>query len=438
MTEPARKTLGPFDAVGLIVGIIIGAGIFRSPSDVFAAVAEPAAGLWLWAAGAVVSLCGALCYAELAAAYPADAGEGEYLSRAFGRFAGWYFTWIQLVCVRTAAAIVSIAYVFAAYARELAPAPAWAYVVGVIAALTAINMLGLEPGRWTQNLLAVAKVAAVVAVVVLAFTVVRDVGPRERLAPAKPLALALVAIMYTYSGWHEAAYIVGDLRRPGRSLPAALLAGVGIVTAVYLAVNLAALSALGFAGVRASRAFGSDVMRHAGFDGRWFAAVVVLVTLGSINGTVLSGSRLLASSGERHAGFGLLARWRTRRNAPLAALLVQAGLCLAMVLALELTSDADGFERVLAATSPALWLVFLLAGLALFALRRWDPGRERPFRVPLYPVVPLVYCAACAFMLYMSVAFALSQWGPESWLTAGLLAAGVAYYLVVSATSGRR
>ncbi|MBX7103154.1 MAG: amino acid permease [Gemmataceae bacterium] len=432
------KTLGPFDAVALIVGIIIGAGIFRSPSDVFAAVSLPAQGLWLWAAGAGVSLCGALCYAELAAAYPTDSGEGEYLTRAFGRFAGWYFTWIQLVCIRTAAAIVSIAYVFAAYARELSPAPAWAYVAGVIAVLTCINMLGLQPGRWTQNLLAVAKVTAVVAVVALAFTVVRDPGPTTKIAPVKPFALALVTIMYTYSGWHEAAYIVSDLRDPRRSLPQALILGVGLVTVIYLAVNVAALAVLGFAGIRETRTFGTDLMRHAGYDGRWFAAVVVLVTLGSINGTILSGSRLLASAGDRHVGFGLLAKARSRRNAPLASLLVQAGLCLAMVAALELTSDADGFERVLAATSPALWLVFLLAGLALFVLRWREPERDRPYRVPLYPVVPLVYCAGCAFMLYMSVDYAMTQLGPETWLTAGLLAAGMVYFLAMSATSRRR
>jgi len=213
---------------------------------------------------------------------------------------------------------------------------------------------------------------------------------------------------------------------------------VGIVTAVYLAVNLAAWHALGFEGVRYAKVYGIDLLARARHDGRWFAALVVIVTLGSINGTVLSGSRLFGAVGGMQSGYGLLAKWRTRRDAPLAALLIQAIICLAFVAAIEMTgagqkdqSGESGFKRVVAATSPALWLVFLMAGLSLFVLRKREPVQTRPYRVPFYPLVPIVYVAACAFMLYESIEYAIAKWGPECWLALGLLAAGLPYWWIV-------
>lgn len=441
----ARKPLVAADAVGLVVGIIIGAGIFETPATVCAALPSPAAVFGLWVAGAAAALCGALCYAELAAAYPTDAGEAEYFTRAFGSFAGWAFTWVQLVCFRTAAAIVSIAYVFAANAQKLWAGPTWLYVGGAIAVLTGINALGLRPGKWTQNILAAVKVLGLTAVVVAGLLV----GTPTPTAPSEPssatLALAVVLIMYTYSGWHEAAYIVGDLRAPSRSLPRAVVLGVGVVAAVYLAVNAAAIHALGFDGLRDLAArdegFGVPLFRRAGIPGGLFAALVVIVTLGSTNGTILSGSRLFSAVGEMQSGYGWLSIGRTRRDAPLAALAIQAAICLAFVAAIELSGTTQsGFGRVVAATSPVLWLVFLGAGLALVVLRFIEPSRPRPFRVPLYPLVPAVYLAACVFMLYESIVYALANIGPELWLTVGLLALGVPYWWLTArdAASKRR
>jgi amino acid transporter len=446
----ARKPLVAADAVGLVVGIIIGAGIFQTPAKVCAAMGSPCAALWLWIGGALAALCGALCYAELAAAYPTDAGEAEYFARAFGPFFGWFFTWVQLVCFRTAAAIVSIAYVFADHARELAAGPTWLLVGGAIVVLTGVNALGLRPGKWTQNTLAAVKVTGLTAVVLAGLLATAPDQPAVTRNSA-PLALAVVMIMYAYSGWHEAAYIVGDLRDPSRSLPRAMSFGVGAVTAVYLAVNLAALHALGFDGLRdladRGEGFGVPLFHRAGIPGALFAVLVVIVTLGSTNGTILSGSRLFAAVGEKQPGYGWLSKARTKRDAPLAALFIQAAICLAFVAVIELTGATrkdqqgqSGFDRVVAATSPVLWLVFFGAGLAIFVLRGKEPDRPRPFRVPLYPLVPAVYLAACVFMLYESIAYALANIGPEFWLTVGLLALGMPYRWVTArdAASERR
>lgn len=431
MNDPTgeRKPMGMFDAVGLIVGIIIGAGIFRSPHDVANAVAVPGIGIILWGVGALVSLCGALCYAELAASFRTDAGEAEYFTHAFGPFTGWYFTWIQLVCFRTAAAIVSIAYVFAEYANEIQKAPTSIYVTGCILVLSCINALGLRPGKWTQNLLALAKVLALSALVLAGFLVTAGPADDSPISPKEPLALAVVAIMYTYSGWHEAAYIVGDMRQPSRSLPRAMVIGVILVAAIYLAVNLAALNSLGFEALRNSKRFGVAILDRAHIHGVWFAVLVVVVTLGSTNGTILSGSRLFSTVGETQTGYGWLSAWRTRRDAPLAALIVQAAICLAFVALIEFqNAGAKGFEIILAATSPVLWLVFLGAGVALVVLRWREPNRERPFRVPAYPLVATIYILACVFMLYESIEYARSESSKESIFMILLLAAGLPYW----------
>lgn len=427
-----RKPLGLLDAVALIVGIVIGAGIFETPPTVFAAVVTPGQTILLWLAGAVVAACGALCYAELAAAYPTDAGEAEYFTHAFGRCSGWYFTWIQLVCFRTAAAIVSIAYVFSRHAVEIVPLPGWILTSGLIVVLTGVNALGLRPGKWTQNTLAAIKVAGFAAIILAGLAT----SPAGGHAPAEyephGFALALVLIMYAYSGWHEAAYIVGDLREPQRNLPRAMLIGVAVVTVVYLAVDRAALHSLGLTGLRELEAreapFGLALFSAARLPVTAFALFVVLVTLGSTNGTILSGSRLFATVGTTQPGYGWLARGRTRADAPLAALGVQAAISLAFVAAIELTGGGSGFRRIVTATTPVLWVIFFGAGLALVVLRFREPRRDRPFRVPAYPLVAGVYLTACGFMLYESTRYAVTKWGAECWLMVGLLAAGLPYW----------
>lgn len=432
-----QKPLGMLDAVGLIVGIIIGAGIFETPATVMAAVGSPSSGLWLWVGGAVVALCGALCYAELAATYPTDAGEAEYLTHAFGRFAGWYFTWIQLVCFRTAAAIVSIAYIFAKYAQQIHPQSAAFHVPTVIILLTGINALGLRPGKWTQNTLATAKVLGLLGVIIAGLMVTAPDSVATDLPPADgpSIALAVVLIMYAYSGWHETAYIVGDLKTPSRSLPRAMLIGVGLVTVIYLAVNLAALHGLGFSGLRSiglhptENRFGPVLFQRAGWTGISFAFLVVIITLGSTNGTILSGSRLFSTVGAMQPGYQWLAKWRTNRDAPLAALLIQMLISLAFVAVIELQGRGEkGFQIIVAVTSPVLWVVFLSAGLALVVLRHQRNSRPRQFSVPLYPIVPLIYIAGCCYMLYQSTDYALIQRGSELWLMGVLLILGLPYW----------
>jgi basic amino acid/polyamine antiporter, APA family len=455
-TKPALSLV---DAVSLVVGIVIGSGIFRAPPDVFDNVPTAAAGMALWAAGGLLALVGALCYAELATAYPSNGGEYVYLRRAYGPFVGFAFAWSMLAVIRTGASIAPIAYVFGDYATRLYPLgerSRLVYVTGAIAALTVVNALGLHPGRRTQNALTLAKVLGLVGVVVSGLYVWLQPHTELVLDPPVPGAtaypVALVFVLWTYSGWHEAAYVVADLR-DRRNLARAILLGVAAVTAVYLAFNAALLAGLGFHGVRGSQTVASDLLGRAiGSGGEVAMAVLVMVSaLGATNGTILTGGRFFAGFGELHPGFGWLGGGHTRRGAPLVALAAQAAVALGMValvecgdlwkrwmvdraaaagieLPLDFTRRTDGFATLVDATAPVFWFFFLLTGGALFVLRVREPDHPRPFKVPLFPVVGVLFCGTCLFMLYQSTAYAVSQRPAEAVVVGALLALGLPVY----------
>jgi amino acid transporter len=458
--SPSRPALGLLDAVSLVVGIIVGAGIFRTPSDIFANTPSAAAGLGMWALGGLLAVVGALCYAELATAYPSSSGEYLYLRRAYGPFAGFAFAWAQLAVIRTGASIAPVAYVFGEYARELydlGPRSTLIYVTAAVVVLSVINALGIHPGRRTQNALTLAKVLGLAGVVLAGlWLAVRSGGGRVVDPPANgegSLVLALVLVLWAYSGWHEAAYVVADLRDRSRNLTRAILLGVAAVTVIYLAVNVALLAGLGLQGVRHSPAVASALLDRAlGAPGKGVMALLVVVSaLGATNGLILTGGRFFSGFGALHPGFGWLGAGRTRRGAPLVALVAQALVSLGMValvetadrwkpwaaelaaragvaLPLDFTQPTDGFATLLAATAPVFWFFFLLTGVALVVLRVREPDRPRPFRVPLFPVVSVLFCGLCLFMLYESAAYAAFRRPAEALVVAVLLLLGLPAY----------
>jgi basic amino acid/polyamine antiporter, APA family len=437
MSQPAAKpALGLPDAVSLVVGIIVGSGLFMTPPGVFANVPGPLTGLAVWLAGGAVAAVGAVVYAELATAYPSPAGEYVYLRRAYGPAAGFAFAWAQLAVIRTGASLAPIAYVFASYADRLLPLgphSRLAYAATAIGGLSAVNALGIHPGRRSQNVLTLAKVVGLGGLVVAGFWLAGRSTPAAVTDSRSELSwtLALVLVLWTYSGWHEAAYVVADLRDRSRTFVRAILMGVGVVTAIYLLVNAALLAGLGFDGVRTSGAVASDLLGRAfgPAGGTAMAGLVIVSTLGAINGLVLTGGRFFAGFGALHPGFAWLGGWRTARGAPLVALFAQAAITLGMIVLVE-GEAADPFQALVICTGPVFWFFFLLTGIALFVLRLRDGDQPRPFRVPFVPVVGTLFCGACLFMLYQSGAYALDVQPAEAKVVGGLLLAGVPVYVL--------
>jgi amino acid transporter len=429
-----RPVLSLADAVGIIVGIIIGAGIFKTPALVAGNVGGIGTLVLAWIVGGLISLIGALSYAELASTYPDAGGDYHFLTRAFGPRVSFLFAWGRLTVIQTGS-IALLAFVLGDYASAVLPLGAYStplYASGVVGALTLLQMAGAPKVAFAQNLLTSVEVLGVLLVVFVGL-----LGPSAAPAAAASSAggagfgLVMVFVLLTYGGWNEASYVSAEVREPGRNMARALVVSIVIVTALYVAVNIGLVRGLGLATLAGSKAPAADLLER--MTGRATAVVVSLMvvvsTLTSINATVFTGARSAYAVGRDFAPFRLLGRWHAGRQAPVNALVVQAVIALLLIGVGAFTRR--GFETMVEYTAPVFWTFILLTGIALFVLRRREPGRPRPFRVPFYPLTPLVFCATCAYLLYSSLAYT----GFGALLGVAVVAVGAVVLLVSSRRS---
>jgi amino acid transporter len=409
------------DAIALILGIVIGAGIFRAPAAVAESAGSGSAMLAAWVLGGLVSLAGAMCYAELAAAYPSAGGDYHFLTRALGPGVGFLFGWARLTVIPTGS-LALLAFVFGDYTADAlgAPAAASGLAAALVVAVTLLNLAGLRPARGVQNALTAALVVGLVALVAVGFLV--EPAPSAP-GPAGPPAfgLAMVFVLLTYGGWNEAAYVSAELRGGRRAIAVALGLSLALVTVLYVLANAAYLRVLGLGGMAGASAVAADVLeRGAGpWGARAFALLVAAAVVTSANATLFMGARQVWAFGRDFPLFAPLGRWDGRAGAPANAVVVQGAIALALVG--FGAASRSGFEEMVAYTAPVFWLFFLLTGISLFVLRRRDRGAPRPFRVPLYPLTPLVFCCSCAFLLWSSLAHA----GPGAIAGVAVLAIGL-------------
>jgi len=420
-----RRSLGLLDATMVNVGVIVGSAVFLTASDVARALPHPLLQLGTWVVAALFSLAGALTIAELGASYPQAGGLCVYLREAFGPLWGFLYGWALLVVIQTAS-IAAVAVAFASYWAHflpLSPRGAELVAVAAIAALTGVNVLGVREGVWTQNVVTFAKLAVISGLVVLAFAGSAG-SPSNLISPMGPIALAglgpaLIGPLFAFDGWITTSYIGGEVKQPGRNLPLAALISIAIVTVLYLALNAAYLFVLGSDQVAASPLVTADTARALlgprGAD--LAAAMVVIATLGGINGNILGGARVLYAMADAGMFLRAVGRVHPRFGTPAAALIVQGLVSIAFVF-------TGGFNQLLTNVLFASWLFYALGGLAVFVLRRRH-DLERPYRVWGYPVVPAAFVAFAALLLAATVASAPG----DAALGGGLLLTGVPAYL---------
>ncbi len=401
------------DAVAIIVGVVIGVFVFKAPSFVAANTGNGLLFLLAWLLGGAVSLVGALCYAELATAYPHAGGDYHYLTRAFGRDIAFLFAWARLTVIQTGS-IALLAFAFGDYAKQIMPLSNHAsplYAAAAVVVLTALNVMGVQQGKWTQNALTAAKVVGLLSVIAVGLFLAAPpkVAPPTEAPPHPAFGLAMIFVLYTYGGWNEAAYISAELKDVRRNMVRALVWGIGIITAIYFLASLAYLKGLGIVGMaEAKEAVAADLLRSTFGEGsaKLISLLVAVSALGATNATIFTGARTNYALGRDFAPFRFLGQWHERANTPVNALLVQGVISLALVVLGAWTGE--GFEAMVAYTSPVFWFFFLLAGLSLFVLRTSEPSTPRPFLVPLYPLTPLLFCGICVYMLYSSLDYASS------------------------------
>lgn len=410
MSEGPDRTLGARHVVAVIVGIVIGAGIFRTPSLVAEAAASETWFLLTWLAGGLLSIIGALCYAELASAFPSAGGDYHFLARAWGRRLGFLYAWARLSVIQTGS-LALLALVFGEYATQLLPLGAASpalYAAAALAALTAINWIHVRQGARSQLLLTGLEVGGLIALAAAGLLIAGGPAPAAEQAAAgegSSLGLAMVFVLLTYGGWSEAAYLSAELKGARRRIAGVLVSSLGFVTLLYLLVNLAYLRILGLGGIQRSDAVAARMAELVAGPGAAAAIslLVAVAALTSANATAITGARTTYQLGRDFRQLRWLGQWNRERGTPQNALLFQGAV--ALLLVASAAFGADGFRMVVEYTAPIFWLFMLLIGLSLFILRVKEPDAERPFRVPFYPLLPILFCATSAFLLYSSLAF---------------------------------
>jgi basic amino acid/polyamine antiporter, APA family len=396
----------------------------------------------LWVLGGLAALCGALTYAELASRYPNIGGEFHFLTLAYGRNLGFLFVWARLSVMQTGA-LATVAFVFGDYAQNILPlgsagSALWAGLA--ILVLTLFNLAGLSNARRVQLFMESLALAAVVIVILagLFFVSSPELGGQAlQSAPAgksienttdslNALGLGLVFVLLTYGGWNEAAYLSAEVKDARRAMVRALLLGTGLVMLLYIAINLAYLNALGLDGLRASKTPAASVVGLAfGPVGEHLLTLgIAIAALSTLNVTLLTGGRALCAMGQTSPVLARLGQWDRDNSVPRNALILQAVISLALV-AFGATT-ADGFSAMIAFSAPAFWLFLLLTGLSLFLLRRHPHKAASSYTVPLYPLVPALFCTICAYMLWSSLGYVSFVFGSgETQRLSGLLGMGV-------------
>lgn len=408
-TSRPKPVVSIADAMALIIGIVIGAGIFRTPGLVASNASSESVVLLAWAVGGVISIIGALVYGELATTYPHAGGDYHYLSRAFGRSVAFLFAWARMSIIQTGS-IALLAFVVGDYAREILSlgeysSPIYAAITVVL--LTGLNILGVRLGTAFQKVLTILEVGGVLLLIIAGMSV----APADPAATAVPaattssLGLMMVFVLLTYGGWNEAAYVSAELKDVQRNMVRALVFSLLAVSALYIVVNWAYLHALGLSGVAGAEQVAAVVMERAfgGPAAKIMSLLVAISAITSANASIFTGARTTYACGSDFSMFGFLGRWSGKTGTPVNALIVQGAVALALVVLGTWTRQ--GFSTIVDYTAPVFWLFFLLTGIALFELRRREPNIPRPFRVPLYPLSPLVFCATSAYLLYSSLMY---------------------------------
>jgi basic amino acid/polyamine antiporter, APA family len=415
MTQPdfARasslpRRLGLWSAIAVLVGSTIGSGIFRSPAGIADKLPGPLPLLAIWLTGGIFALCGALTLAEVAGAFPRTGGVYVFIREAWGRLPAFLFGWAELVLIR-AAALGAISTTFSEYfIRVLGYDPRVApysnyvhYVAAAAILLTAtFNYVGIKWGALVQNVTTLAKTGALLLIIVLALALgLPQTG--GHFTPAVPagsftiarFGLALVSVLWVYDGWADVSFVGGEVKDPEKNLPRVLIAGTLIIIALYLLANVAYLAVLPVEEIRSSKLVAADVAdKLVGAAGVAFVSVAVMIsTFGTLNGSVMTGSRVLFAMAADGLLFKPVAIVDKRFQTPSVAIALEAGLGVVFVLLGTFEQLADTFVT-------AIVPFYALAVGSVFVLRR-RPDFRPPFRVPGYPVVPAIFIVATILLL---------------------------------------
>jgi APA family basic amino acid/polyamine antiporter len=430
------RRLGLWSAIAVLVGSTIGSGIFRSPAGIADKLPGPLPLLAIWLTGGLFALCGALTLAEVAGAFPRTGGVYVFIRESWGRLAAFLFGWSELVIIR-AAALGAISTTFAEYLvrvvghdPRVAPYSRYVhYIAAVAIVLTAVfNYVGIKWGSLVQNITTLAKTGALLLIIVLALAIgLPQTGGHY--TPAVPagsftfarFGLALVSVLWVYDGWADVSFVGGEVKDPEKNLPRVLIYGTLIIIGLYLLANLAYLAVLPVEQIRQSTLVAADVAdKLMGVAGVAFVSIAVMIsTFGTLNGSVMTGSRILFAMAADGLLFKPIAMVDRRFQTPGVAIALSATLGVIFVLVGTFEQLADTFVT-------AIVPFYALAVGSVFIFRR-RPDYKPPFRVPGYPVVPAIFIIATILLLGNAIVDPASRMATLAVLGAVLVGVPVFY-----------
>jgi amino acid transporter len=428
------RRLGLWSSIGLVIGITIGGGIFRTPAGIATRVPDPVFMLGVWVLGGVIVLCGALAFAELSAAMPETGGMYVYLREGWGRPYAFLYGWAQLVLIR-ASALGGISSVFGEYFLRvfgIDPAlhPEWAdyLAAGAIVFATITNIVGVRLGALFAGLSTVTKFGALAFLVLASFALGGGAGGSVTHFASTGAAidpglfgLSLISVMWAYDGFADLTFASGEVTDPQRNLPRAIIFGTVAIIAIYLLANAAYLYMIPIDRLKDSRLISADTLSAIfGQAGVSFIAVVVMIsTFGSLMGSMLASPRIFFAMADDQLFFKPIAAVHPRWNTPYVAILLACGLGVAMVM-------TQTFEQLTDTFVLAMWPFYALSVAAIYRLRRSQPHLNRPYKVVGYPLVPAVFIAAATYLV-INALVTDPKW---TTITFGVVLAGLpVYYL---------
>lgn len=425
-----RKIFTILNVIAVIVGIVIGIGIFRLPPIVAQNSGSGFEFILFWVAGGGISILGALCYAELASAHPDAGGEYHFLSKAYGPELSFLFGWGRMTVIQTGS-IALAGFILGDYASrylQLGSYSSAIYAAAAVILLTLLNIWGTRPSKSTQNLLAgtVAGLLLLLGVLSLTMGTTGTYRPEPLVGAGSSAGLAMIFVLLTYGGWNEAAYLSGELRNVRRNMVKVLVGGLLVITALYVLINLAYLQVLGLETLRSSETIGIDLTRRVlGPESSYLVGLVIIfAALSTANATIITGARTNYALGRDFPKLKRLGIWNRLTDSPRNALLLQGGIALLLVLIGAFTEEA--ISTMVDYTAPVFWFFMLMTTLSLFLFRRRLDAATLPYRVPLYPLTPLLFAATCAYLLWSS----LTVTGYGALYGAGILLLGIPVYWV--------
>ena len=394
-----RRSLHLPDATALVIGCVIGAGIFRTAASIARHLQHPWLVMAVWAAGGLISFCGALCYAELGAAYPKTGGDYVYIRKAYGPAAGFLFGWTKLFTERVGT-IAVLGFVFAEYTASVlrvSSAQTKELATLAILLLTWANIAGIHVGKGVQNWLTAVKLCALLAIVGAGLfaagarlqPIGSEAAPVINGGTLRAFGVALVFVLWTYGGWTESAYVAEEIHDPHRNLPWSILIGLGVVTLLYLAVNWVYLCVIPLAEMPGKPLVAAEVMRTAlGPAGATITSLMVACSaFGALNGYILTSGRILLAIGNDYPLFSKLAVIHPTFSTPAQALGFNALIASGLVW-------LGTFDQIVTYSTVVISLFFALAAVGVIVLRIKDPKTPRPYRVWGYPVTPILFVLA--------------------------------------------